>query len=434
MIHQDLHTNQLIRTEISELRNAGFDEDIIRTIEEKSKEYNDKDDYAGFLLDLDKVDWSYLRQREPSKFEAIVDQFPQSGKITFPENAGVDLYDRIYGAWLARCAGCTLGKPVEGWHHEKIKKYLTAANSYPLTTYIPAMTEFPDGLALHKNYLGTTLGRIKNMVRDDDIDYTVLGLVTLEKFGREFTTSQIGEMWLRTMPFWSVYTAEAVAYRNLVNEIDPPLTADFGNPYREFLGALIRADMWGYVNPGNPLIASEFAFRDASLSHMGNGIYAEMWAAACIAAAFSISDPLKVIETGLGFIPRNSRLAQAIRQTIDWCERYSNWEKVLKEIIHQYECYSEIHTINNTCLIVMGLLFGGGDLERTLCITLMGGYDTDSNCATAGSIVGMMVGAESLPEKWILPLNDKLESMVMGFGNCAISNLAERTIQFVVSR
>jgi ADP-ribosylglycohydrolase len=82
----------------------------------------------------------------------------------------------------------------------------------------------------------------------------------------------------------------------------------------------------------------------------------------------------------------------------------------------------------------MGLLFGGGDLERTLCLTLVGGYDTDSNCATAGSIVGMMVGAESLPEKWILPLNDKLESMVMGFGNCAISNLAERTIQFVVSR
>jgi hypothetical protein len=26
-----------------------------------------------------------------------------------------ELYDRLYGAWLARCAGCALGKPVEGF-------------------------------------------------------------------------------------------------------------------------------------------------------------------------------------------------------------------------------------------------------------------------------------------------------------------------------
>jgi ADP-ribosylglycohydrolase len=88
----------------------------------------------------------------------------------------------------------------------------------------------------------------------------------------------------------------------------------------------------------------------------------------------------------------------------------------------------------NTCLLVMGLLAGGGDLEKTLCMTLMGGYDTDSTCATAGSIIGMMTGAKALPEKWIAPLNDTLESMVMGFGHCKISELAGRTIKFAPGR
>jgi len=416
------------------LRNAGFDNNIIRTLEEKSRAYLENDDYDGFLLELETLDWSRFEQSEPSKFEAIQAESTQVGQLSLPENEGIDLYDRIYGAWLARCAGCTLGKPVEGWHHEKIKKYLLAANSFPLTTYIPDMPEFPDGLALHKNYLGTALCRIKKMVRDDDIDYTVLGLLTLEKFGRQFSTRQIGELWLQSMPFWCVYTAEAVAYKNLVNAIDPPLTASVGNPYREFLGAQIRADMWGYINPGNPKLASEFAFRDASLSHRSNGIYGEMWASACIAAAFSINDPLKIIETGLGYIPKNSRLAQAIRQTVDWCEGFPDWEAVVKKILYQYGCYSGIHTIINTCLLVMGLLIGGGDLEKTLCMALMGGHDTDSTCATAGSIIGMMTGAKGLPEKWIAPLNDTLESMVTGFGHCKISELAERTIKFVPIR
>lgn len=433
MIHQDFHAAQLIKTEIIELRNAGFEEEVVKGIEEKAKPYLAAQDYAGFLVELKKLNWSRVEQREPSTLEGIREKSPQ-GNIALPESRGVDLYDRIYGAWLARCAGCILGKPVEGWHPDKVKQYLIAAGCYPLTSYIPAMAEFPEDLALKKNYPGTTLGNIVKMVRDDDLDYTVLGLLTLETYGREFTARQIGELWLRTMPFFNIFTAEAVAYKNMVNEIDPPLTASTGNPYREFIGAQIRADMWGYVNPGNPGLASEFAFRDASLSHMGNGIYGEMWASACIAAAFSIDDPLKIIETGLRYIPKDSRLTQAIRQTVDWCESLADWEAVLQKIIQQYNCYDTVHVINNTCVIVMGLLLGGGDLEKTLCTTLMGGYDTDCTCATAGSILGMMLGAKALPQQWISPLNDTLESMVMGFGRCKISELAERTVRLAASK
>jgi hypothetical protein len=90
------------------------------------------------------------------------------------------------------------------------------------------------------------------MVRDDDIDYTVLGLKALETYGRGFSPLHIGRLWLENLPYNSIFTAEVIAYRNLINELEPPQTAFFRNPYREFIGAQIRGDMWGYVNPGNP--------------------------------------------------------------------------------------------------------------------------------------------------------------------------------------
>ena len=57
----------------------------------------------------------------------------------------------------------------------------------------------------------------------------------------------------------------------------------------------------------------------------------------------------------------------------------------------------------------------------------MGGWDTDCNGATVGSILGILLGAEKMPEKWISPLNDRVESFVVGYNNSRISDLAKRT-------
>ena len=102
MTHQDLDVTKLINTELRELRNAGFEEDILRTMEEKSKGYILSDNYAGFLRELEKLDRSQLQQHEPSTYEAIKELSTQRGKSTFIESRTADLYDRIYGAWLGR--------------------------------------------------------------------------------------------------------------------------------------------------------------------------------------------------------------------------------------------------------------------------------------------------------------------------------------------
>ena len=86
----------------------------------------------------------------------------------------------MLGAWLGRCAGCNLGKPVEGWSRERIRRYLDLADAYPIDDYLPVVDPFPDGLQLNWCWPETTRGNIAFMARDDDTDYTILGLHILE--------------------------------------------------------------------------------------------------------------------------------------------------------------------------------------------------------------------------------------------------------------
>ncbi len=338
------------------------------------------------------------------------------------------LYDRIYGAWLGRCAGCSLGKPVEGWRRDRIEDYLQAAGAYPLADYFPVLDPFPEGLALHANYKETARGYIRYMARDDDIDYTIIGLSYCERYGLGFTSDDVARAWLVGLPYGMVYTAENVAYRNLVNQLRPPRSATYRNPYREWIGAQIRADAFGYVAPGWPERAAEFAYRDAAVSHVKNGVYGEMWVAAMLAAALATDDLGTVLAAGLAEIPARSRLAEAVRDTIAAGRRHRTWEKAWDELMGKYGHYHGVHTINNAVVVLLGLLYGEGDLGKTIGIAVMGGFDTDCNGATAGSIAGAMLGAKRLPARWIEPLSDRVTSIVAGYYDTRISDLARRTL------
>lgn len=188
---------------------------------------------------------------------------------------GMDLGDRILGGWLGRVAGNMLGKPVERgdyWTRERIDDYLRRTDALPLTDYLPGPPPDADGFELRPEWRQCVRGRIHGSCRDDDVDYTVVGLHLLESYGFGFTTEQVGAEWLLRLPFLQTFTAERAAYRNLVNGLRPPLTATHDNPYQEWIGALIRADIFGWTCPGAPRRAAALARRDAVLSHTGNGV------------------------------------------------------------------------------------------------------------------------------------------------------------------
>ena len=154
-----------------------------------------------------------------------------------------------------------------------------------------------------------------------------------------------------------------------------------------------------------------------------------MFVSAVISAAFTTNDIDKIIETGLACIPKNSRLTETIQDVVAWCKQYNNWEDAWSKMMEKYGHYHWIHTFNNAAIVIIGLLYGKGDFEKSICISVIGGLDTDCNGATAGSIVGIMLGAKALPEKWIKPLNNRVESAVIGYNNSRISELAKRTLK-----
>ncbi|MDL2077020.1 ADP-ribosylglycohydrolase family protein [Streptomyces sp. GXMU-J15] len=354
-----------------------------------------------------------------------------------PVGTVTEIEDRVLGGWLGRVAGNMLGKPVEQgdlWTRDRIDRYLRRADALPLTDYLPEPpTNSDDAFELRPEWRSCVRGRIHGSCRDDDVDYAILGLDLLETHGFDFSTEQVGDLWLLRLPFRQTFTAERAAYRNLANGLKPPLTATFDNPYQEWIGALIRADIFGWTCPGEPRRAAALARRDAVLSHTGNGVYGAMWAAALIAAAFTAPTLRHALTEALAVIPASSRLSRTVRRVLSLHDARLPWEETLATVSEETAGLGWIHTVPNAAVLTAGLLYGDGDFTRTITLTVRGGLDTDSNGATAGSVAGVLTGAEAIPAQWRDPLEDTVRSAVFGFDGVSITELAERTVRLADS-
>lgn len=366
--------------------------------------------------------------------------FPQPEQDGMQSAAGLqksnELYDKILGGWTGRAAGCLLGKPVEKYSRQIIREILESNHTWPLNHYFTAKG-IPESVL--KKYPWKQRGGFESlrenivcMPEDDDLNYTMLNLYVTEKYGKNFTSENVGESWLQMLPVYETFTAERVAYFNLLSGVSPPESGHYLNPFREWIGAQIRADLWGYINPGNPDQAADMAYRDACISHTGNGLFAEMFFASIIAAAFVEKSPEKLIQIGLSRIPEQSRLSQAIQFTLDVAKTGQDWETIVDRLYAELGHYHWVHSINNASLTVAAILYGQGDYAKTICHAVMGGWDTDCNGATAGSIVGVIQGHSKLPDKWIRPLNNRIRSGVKGFDKISFTELAQLTLNVTI--
>lgn len=425
-----LNPKDLLLDEVQQREVTGYDVDEIV----QRARLIDPDDRPAILELVDcltetarRADWPY---DEPAGLDAI-----RATLGPLPEPVVVQptaIEDKIRAAWLGRIAGCNLGKPFElgeqatvGW----IRAYLERADAYPLRDYVPALDPTPDGFQLQACWPDTTRGRIHGSARDDDIDYTILALHLLEQHGPRLQPEQVGQAWLTLLPLRQVYTAERAAYLNLAAGFTVPDVARRHNPYREWIGAQIRADLFGYVHPGDPWGAASLAYQDASLSHVGNGIYGAMWVAALVAAAFASSSPSEALVTSLRVVPPSSRLAKTLSHVVDLWRTGCSWEHALLDITERFAHYPWVHTINNAALVAAALLWSE-DYATAVGQAVMGGWDTDCNGATVGSVAAILAGpGGGLPMRFVAPLEDRTRSALFGFDNSAISDLAERTIR-----
>jgi ADP-ribosylglycohydrolase len=278
-----------------------------------------------------------------------------------------------------------------------------------------------------------TFGKgIAHMPIDDDTNYTIIGMSIVKQNGIDFTPKDVARFWISNVPLIATCTAERAAYRNFTNQIDPPTSATVRNPYREWIGAQIRADFFGYVALARPELAAELAWRDAYISHVGNGIYGEMWVAAMLASAAVVGNPRRVIELGLSEIPANCRLARDVQTILDWHDDGVSYDQACERIHDRWDernMHHWCHTNANAQIVATALLWGQGDFETAITRSVWPGFDTDCNAATVGSIMGMMLGAEALPEKWTSVMNDTLHTAVAGYNVTSISGTAEEMFE-----
>jgi len=363
-----------------------------------------------------RADFAY---EEPNGYEEILAARPQT-RMALPAADKAGLQAKIHGAWLGRVCGCLLGKPVEGMKSPEIEKLCRETGNYPLSRYM----EGPEGRCFVNRLSGY-------MPFDDDTNYTVMACYKIiDVYGRDFTPRNVARVWLDQQPMSAYCTAERVAFRNFVEGYFPPESAAWKNPYREWIGAQIRADYFGYINPGDPETAAKMAWKDASISHVKNGIYGEMWAAAMIAAAAVLDDPAACIRAGMGEIPEKSRLYEALSQVLAWYEEGVTGEDVFNRIhqrFDEYNAHDWCHTISNAMIVAASLLYGGKDFGRSICMSVETGFDTDCNGATVGSVLGMM-GVEIGPE-WSDPVHDTVETTLFGLQKVSIVRLAEKAMQ-----
>ena len=430
-MHDVLDTRDLVPDEAQQRAHSGYsvgslDEDARRAASANDVAELKRIDHLLASLPLNR-EWDYGEPDDEAALIEIAEKAPKR-----PVNFDF-IHDRLLGAWQGRTVGNTLGKPVEGLSRQEVETYLQAAGAWPQTGYVPLLDPLPEGVShLHPDAPVSSLGTFTDVPRDDDIDWTILGLYMIEKYGELITTDDIAREWLDRLPFTQTFTAERAAYRNLILGKTIPETATYNNPYREWIGALIRADIFGYINPGNPGAAAISALVDARLSHVKNGIYGEMWAAALVAAALATDNARDAIEVSLTVVPPKSRLHHAIHGILDVHTAGGDYETGLDWIETTLGHYNWVHTVNNAAIIAAGLLWGRTFTEA-LAITVAGGNDTDSNGATVGSVYGALHGSASIPAELVGTTHVHVRSAVRGFDRITVSELADRTDALLTS-
>lgn len=370
---------------------------------------------------------------EPSDLEGIQ---ALRKPCSYQKIPGPDRESRVKGAWMGRICGCMLGKSLEGIRTNELTPFLKETDNYPLHRYV-RYSDLNEEILNKYNFPFLQryyADQINGMISDDDTNYTVLSQQIIAQYGRDFTPLDVSNAWLKYLTKGSCWTAERVAYCNFVNGYRPPNSAIYKNPFREFIGAQIRGDYFGYINPGDPALAAEMAWRDASVSHTKNGIYGEMFVAAMLAVAAQTNGIRDILLGGLAQIPHTSRLYAQVMSVLEGFEQgVSEAEcfRAIHEKFDEHSGYCWCHTISNAMVVAAALLYGKGDYARSICIAVENGFDTDCNGATVGSVLGMANGFETIPEYWTKPMGDTLETTLFGIERVKISDAVAMTLAHI---
>lgn len=314
--------------------------------------------------------------------------------------------DSVLGCWMGKNIGGTLGAPFE-WRRQinNVSFYTQELFGEPLP--------------------------------NDDLDIQLLWLIALEERGVDLDAHTLAEYWtLYVTPHWSEYGTAKI---NLRAGLMPPLSGTLHNDYKDSCGSFIRSEIWACIAPGSPSVAAWYAYQDAIIDHgNGEGVFAEVFCAALESAAFVERDLSRLIEIGLSYIPADCGVARAVQDAIGSYQSGKTWLEARDSILQGYRGLTFMNQRQNTSpedwdkgfgdgqrgwdvpsnigMLIISLLYGGGNFSQTVCTAVNCGEDTDCTGATAGSIWGILHGCRKIPAEWIAPVGKKIKTACLNLG------------------
>jgi len=316
--------------------------------------------------------------------------FGYCGEVQVRRLPLADYVDKMKAGWIGQMVGVGWGGPTEfRW-----RGVIMPAEAMPKWT--PAMV---------------------NQFRQDDLYVEMTFLRTLERYGLDVSIRQAGIDFANSrFPLWH---ANRAGRDNLRRGIAPP---DSGHPqfnkHADDIDYQIEADFSGLISPGLPNAVIELGEKFGRLMNYGDGLYGGQFVGSMYAAAFFESDPVKIVEAGLAAIPAGSQYHECISDVLRWYRQNPNdwtatWRKI-NEKYHKNPAYRRfscskgdfnIDAKINGAYIVTGLLYGGGDPERTIVIATRCGQDSDCNPSNAGGVLFTTIGFSKLPERFVSALD-----------------------------
>lgn len=288
-----------------------------------------------------------------------------------------ELRDKIAGGWAGKMIGVTYGAP----------------------------TEFRAQGHIYEDPINWKPEDIRGSLWQDDIYVQLTFLMSMDKYGIDAPAKKYQEMFAKAgYPLWH---ANMQARKNWYDSIFAPLSGiPEYNIHADDIDFQIEADYIGFMSPGMPNTALDIADKIGHIMNYGDGVYGGIFVAALYAEAFFESDISLIIDKALQSLPGESEYARIIRDVIALHNEYpDDWKTAWQELGEKWDntdiCGAgtqfNIDAKLNGAYIVMGLLYGEGDLMKTLEISTRCGQDSDCNPSNAMAVLGVIKGFSGLP-------------------------------------
>lgn len=288
--------------------------------------------------------------------------------------------DKVRGAWAGKMIGVMYGRPME-----------FAANDAIYSDSIKWEPEF-----------------IERALLEDDIYGQLNFMATMEQYGQDVDIDSLAKNF--------AYAEFALCHANLQarkNYFDGIPAAELSLPensiHCEDIDFQIECDFIGFVNPCMPQSSNKMCEKVGAIMSAADGMYAGMFVSAMHTLAYYNDDLRSIVTTALEAIPAESGYAACVNDVLAaYDSDPSDWQAAWNLLHEKWASYDictpylpfNIDAKLNGAYVVMGLLYGEGDWDKTMEITVRCGQDTDCNTATAAAVLGIIDGYDAIPEKY----------------------------------